>query len=120
MTDVTATMQKERDRLMKRLREQSQKVSATADARLEKEDPHGLLARYATRLQQVTDEKEAAIERYDAQIRDYAERISNLETKLTEIREEAAAKEGAVAAQPKKGRRKTAKKASPKRATPKE
>ena len=72
---------------MKRLREQSQKASAAADARLEKEYPHGLLARYATRLQQVTAEKEAAIERYDAQIREYAQRISDLEAKLAYSRE---------------------------------
>src|SRR5258707_730395 len=88
MTDVTATMQKERDRLTKRLRKQSQKASATADTRLDKEDPHGLLARYATRLQQVTAEKEAAVERYDAQIRGYAQRISDLEAKLAYRREE--------------------------------
>ena len=119
MTDVTATLQKERDRLVKRLREQSQKTSAAADARLEKEDPHGLLARYAARLQQLTAEKEAAIERYDAQIRDYAQRISDLEAKLAYSREESAdaGKEGPGAA-PEEQKGKSAAKAPAKRGTP--
>jgi hypothetical protein len=108
-------MQKERDRLMKRLREQSRKVSVAADAQLAKDDPHGLLARYAERLQQVTAEKDAAIERYDAQIRDYAERISGLEATLTDQREEAAAAKAAGDADPGKGKRKSARKTSPKR-----
>src|SRR5436309_1353847 len=108
MTDVTATMQKERDRLMKRLREQAQKASAATDARLEKEDPHGLLARYAERLQQVSVEKEAANERYDAEIREYAQRISGLEAKLAVAREEsgASATKEPSGAYPAEGKRK--------------
>lgn len=120
MTDVTATMQKERDRLMKRLHEQSQKASVAADARLEKEDPHGLLARYAARLQQVTAEKEAAIERYDAQIGEYAKRISDLEAKLASSREESSdtSVAAAGAGSPAEGKRKPKAKVTPKRATP--
>ena len=119
MTDVTATMQKERDRLMKRLREQSRRVSVAAETRLEKEDPNGLRARYAERLQQVTAEKDAAIARYDAEIREYAQRIAELEEKLAEIRTESqTATEAAGDVYPGEGKSESRAKAPTKRRTP--
>jgi hypothetical protein len=101
MVDMDLDIRKERDRLVTRLHKASRRIAAATDERLAEEDPHALLARYATRLRQATDEKDAAIERYDGEIREYARLIAEVETRLAAARnEEAAAHPDAQAIEP--------------------
>jgi hypothetical protein len=81
MANVIDDVLKERAHLLKRLREGSLRVATTSD-RDAAQDPQDLLARYVARFQAANQAKQEAIDRWDAEIRHYADLISDLEKDL--------------------------------------